>query len=192
MASAILMDKKKAVREQLIGAINMAFLHDNFISSYTLAWAALDLMRDLLKNEESKTILDRYLENWKTEGRKEVLKALRAPYNFSKHADRDADKIIDMPTRQNCSLIILFCCWFYETTYGKRTLEMMFFSAWFMANNRKMIEPEFLVGLETPMLRYEGDGGIQALRVDLRQCNAEESYVKTSALALNIPDLELQ
>ena len=96
--------KVDAAVRLLDSAIRLWFNGDDSVSVHLLACSAYQIVDDLCPSDESLynslAIKDQY--------RKDVKRYLRSSYNFFKHADRDADDVVEFKPALNV-LYIMFC-----------------------------------------------------------------------------------
>jgi hypothetical protein len=95
--------KLDAVSRQMDAAISLYFDEGDEVSIHTLVGAAHNLLADLSSAANQKTVIQKYIRPEKIGG---FEKAIRAPQNFLKHADRDPKArltLIRMPRSQCCS-----------------------------------------------------------------------------------------
>lgn len=71
--------------------------------------------------------------------KKEVIKIFRSPYNFAKHADLDSPDIYEKFHDNLPNWTIFIAIGAYSSIYKTRTLEMILFFAWMVANNEEIV-----------------------------------------------------
>jgi len=88
----MLITKLDAARRQIDAAVDLYFREGEALATHTLVGAAHILITDLSKAAKLESIIDRYIvPDW----RSRFEKAIRAPQNFMKHADRDVEETLD-------------------------------------------------------------------------------------------------
>ena len=97
--------KIDAAARELDTAVMLWFKGEDAVSIHLLACSAYQIVNDLCPSDE---LLYNSLV-FKDEYRREVNTSLKSAYNFFKHADNDADGVIDFRPSMNF-LFIMFCC----------------------------------------------------------------------------------
>jgi hypothetical protein len=119
----MLITKLDAARRQIDGAIDLHFNEGDELAIHTLVGAAHILITDLSKAANLQSILDRYIVpdwRWKFE------KAIRAPQNFIKHADTDAEATLDF-NPHNTELMLFIDIEMFKELTGSATDAMQVF-----------------------------------------------------------------
>lgn len=109
----MLITKIDAARRQIDAAIELYFHEGDELAIHTLVGAAHILITDLSKAAKVESILDRYIVpdwRWKFE------KAIRAPQNFIKHADTDAEATLDFDPHNTELMLFMDIEMFKELT----------------------------------------------------------------------------
>lgn len=132
--------KKDAARRQLHTAVRLFFAEEDSIAVYTIAGAAHELLRTLVKRQGgSSFIVDS--EFIRPERRQEWFKIMNRPRNFFKHSDRDPDDVLDF--KPDTTAMWLFdCVIMYGRLTGEWTKECKVFHVWFMVTFPEMIARE--------------------------------------------------
>jgi hypothetical protein len=139
----IKISKLKAARRQLETAIRIYFDDGDPVSIHTLAAASLEILKSLDKQgPNTGTIFDDVKQRINPEFHKQFEIALKSPQNFFKHADRDAEKVLEF----NLDLPEIFL-WEAALKYGElaqeMTLELAAYKGWFTIQNPGVIKKEF-------------------------------------------------
>jgi hypothetical protein len=85
--------KLDAVTRQMDAAIGLYFNGGDDVSIHTLVGAAHNLLTDLSSAAKQETVFQKYI---RPDKRAEVEKAIRAPQNFLKHADKDPQATLEL------------------------------------------------------------------------------------------------
>jgi hypothetical protein len=121
--------KTEAARQQLAQAIRLHFSRGDAVSVYTLASAAAGIIEGLLK---ARGMLSPFSggDLYAVEHRARILKLLRAPQNFFKHADNDPDAELELH-QDACALRMFEVVFEFELLTGQSFREAQVFSVWF-------------------------------------------------------------
>lgn len=87
--------KLDVAKRELEYSIRLFFLSGDPVVIHLVVSAAQTILRDLAQAKKIPTILDKLLESVKPDKRDFVKTKLAAAHNFMKHADRDADKVLE-------------------------------------------------------------------------------------------------
>jgi hypothetical protein len=161
--------KLEGARRQVKTAVRMFLEERDDVSIYTLACAAQDVLRGLLKArgaEEASFIKDTIII--KPEYYRDYLSIINAPQNFFKHADRDPHETIEF-LPQLVPFVLHDCVRMYAKLTGRMLREGSAFVSWFM--------------LEYPHLLYPGPFADQAKNV-----SAETADIRGRRLYLMLLD----
>ena len=105
--------KLDAARRQIDSAVGLYFDEGDEVSIHTLVGAAHILITDLSSTANQETLIERHI---KREKRWEFEKAIRAPQNFLKHADRDPQAVLDFEPHATELLLLIDIETFRELT----------------------------------------------------------------------------
>jgi hypothetical protein len=145
-------DRQSAARREIDTACQLFFSKGDALCIELLAHAASDMLRGVAIKLGKDTFGGRIEKNIKSEHLKDWRKALRAAYNFSKHADQDPDASLDDFNPEVCAWTLIGAVTTYMNVYGTRTVPMMLFLAWFGNRNPDvLLEP-----LKSQLLRLPG------------------------------------
>jgi len=113
------------------------------VSIHTLAAASLEILKNLdRQGANTGTIFDDVKQQIEPKFHSQFETALRAPQNFFKHANKDAEKVLAF----NLDLPEIFL-WEAALKYGElareMTLELAAYKAWFTIRNPGVIKQEF-------------------------------------------------
>lgn len=128
--------KIDAARRQIEIAITLFFYERDFVSIHTLAAAGHNIIVDVAKQKRItvKSIADIGLSLVKEEHKKQYVKKIRESENFFKHADKDADGILEFNPE-----LTEFFLWNAVNNYRSITGEMPpifdVFDLWFMVTH---------------------------------------------------------
>jgi len=123
-------NKSEAARRQLDSAIRMLFQNDDPIAIHTLCMAAFRILRDLAEKRGDSDIHKFTKAIIKPGMEKEFWAVLQGPANFFKHADRDADAILDEVDEEVNDIAMLLTCHYYQSLGHQLTPEMMVLRLW--------------------------------------------------------------
>jgi hypothetical protein len=122
--------KLDAARRQLETAVALYFHEGDPASIHTLVGAAYELLLTLSeKVGEQGTIKQWMAEYIKPDRMKEIHRALNAARNCFKHADADADAVLDYDPKQ-ADYFMMDACWAYRRLSGERLPLFGVFEAW--------------------------------------------------------------
>ncbi|MFQ5914184.1 MAG: hypothetical protein ACE5JS_13475 [Nitrospinota bacterium] len=132
-------DKAEAARRQIETAIRLLFANWDEVSTHTLAFASLNLTRDLCKKHNKSELFDEILiETVKPDKRKQVQAQLRKYYNYFRHADRDHTALIDLFEEPVNEFIVLFAMNNYKILGNELTPTMEAFFGWLILIHPKI------------------------------------------------------
>jgi hypothetical protein len=135
--------KLDAAKRQLDTAIRMFLTNGDPVSIHTLASAGRGILLDLAEGQGRLTgIASGLKELVREEMWPEAQRILRGPQNFFKHANRDAEGLLEFPTGVT-EVFIWDGVVHYESLTGERVALFMVFRGWFSLNY-----PEFLKSSE--------------------------------------------
>lgn len=137
MTERLKISKLDAARRQLETAILLYFNEADPVSIHTLAAAAHEILRNLGAMTSSPMLLERSMEQLPPELRDAIQKGMRIPQNFFKHADRDADELLDFAPGLT-ELALLDAIVKYMELTGEQTLLLRAYEKWF-----EIQKPEF-------------------------------------------------
>ena len=134
--------KPEAARRQLDTAIRMLFQNEDPIAIHTLCMAAFRLLRDLAEkrgdsyiHKITKAIVKPGMEN-------EFWSVLQGPANFFKHADKDADAILDDVDDEVNDIAMLLACHYYQDLFHQLTPEMKVLVIWVKVRHPNYIQED--------------------------------------------------
>jgi hypothetical protein len=144
--------KLDAARRQLDAAIDLYFAEGDEIAIHTLAAAAYELVNTLrtkrgLPDEITAMILPEY--------RKEFEQRWRKAQNFFKHADKDADSVLEFEPHQTEIRLFMASLWYLAL--ARRTESMNAFQIWFSMHNQGiLLDPDIRAAIRTAGARWLG------------------------------------
>jgi hypothetical protein len=118
--------KLEAARRQLDTAIKLYFDNEDSLSVHTLAYASFRLLFDLYPNFSGDGYAAKIDEMIQSIGWTQF----NATANFLKHADRDADQLLDNHDAEHVEGTIGFACCLYRRITGDFTPLMRGFDCW--------------------------------------------------------------
>ena len=128
----ILFSRQKALREQIYAAIGLLLEDNAYVSANLLAWAAIDVLRDIGKAEGRPTLAESINDLIKPEKVREWHLHQKEHYNFSKHANTDPYKVMLFEPR-TVYFAVFRACVDYEQIFDKQSFPMMLFKSWHYA-----------------------------------------------------------
>jgi hypothetical protein len=142
------LSKLDVSKRQLETAIGLFFRDGDPVSIHALARAAHEILEALCKKQGVSSILIGGLEVVREDMRDEFRRALNAPRNFFKHADRDANETITF--NPGSSEVFLWdACRLYQLLTTERTKDMFIYTMWFSISHpfiiQKPTDKEFLL-----------------------------------------------
>ena len=127
----IKVNKSEAARRQLDSAIRMLFQNEDPIGIHTLCMAAFRLLRDLAKKRGDSYIHKIIKDMVKPGMENKFWSVLQGPANFFKHADKDADAILDDVDDEANDIAMLLACHYYQDLFHQQlTPEMKVLVIW--------------------------------------------------------------
>ena len=123
-------NKSEAARRQLDSAIRMLFQNEDSVAIHTLCMAAFRILRDLADKRGDILIHQITKAIVKTGMEKEFWSVLQSPANFFKHADRDADAILNDMDEEVNDIAMFLTCHYYQNLGYQLTPEMMVLMFW--------------------------------------------------------------
>jgi hypothetical protein len=143
----VLIDKEEVAVRQLDTAIRLLFDGGDVVSVHTLACAAANVFRDILRARGGAAWYDAIIESHPGMER-EVRQTLARAQNFFKHADRDAEEELDFDESVNEQTIIVATLEYGEllrlgapSGRTKTTIPMSVFQLWYFAMNPTILLP---------------------------------------------------
>lgn len=136
-------NKIDAARRQIDAAIRMTFGEEDPAAIHSVIGAAHRVVRDLC---ERRGDIESYLRftDWIAPGHEsEFWRQWNASINFLKHADEDADGILELDDEASDFLIIFTSKW-YQDLGNSPTPEMRIFAGWWTFQHPDMLKPEVL------------------------------------------------
>jgi hypothetical protein len=139
-AQDLCINKLDAARRQLQTAITLWFTDGDPVSTHALAFAAYEIIHTVSKKRDRRDLLfDSDLI--KDEYRSEFNKALKRHANFFKHADRDADSVIEFdPTLSEW--FVLFAILGLELLGDRKSTEEVAFVRWLHIHRPDILTPQ--------------------------------------------------
>ena len=130
-AAKIRVNKSEAARRQVDAGIRIHFAGEDPVAVHTVASAAWRILRDLSRRSGRPGNIVEQLESViRPEMRSEFWRQINAPANFLKHADRDADVILDYVGETINDVTLHMCCHSYQDLGFQLTKEMVVFISW--------------------------------------------------------------
>ncbi|WP_413710969.1 hypothetical protein [Rhizobium sp. Rhizsp82] len=124
--------KLDAARRQLLAAIHLNWFLTEPIATYQLAANAAELCDSLLVSMDKFRMKEhiRQVTGWSEQ---DIVALVNRPRNFTKHANRDPDAVMDDITHEDCDAVILTACLDYGIASGRSPLPVGVFLAWHSA-----------------------------------------------------------
>jgi hypothetical protein len=139
------LDKEEVAVRQLDTAIRLLFAGADVVSVHTLACAAANILRDLLKAKGGEAWQDAIIKTYPgIEG--EIRQTLVRAQNFFKHADGDPGEELDFDEKTNDETIIVATLEYGEilrlgapSGRTKTTIPMSVFQLWYFAKDSRFL-----------------------------------------------------
>lgn len=127
--------RQRTAREEIDLAIHLLFTGGSLVCANLLAWAAIDVLKGVARSQGIVTFGESIITDIVREDRvREWYSLIKEHYNFSKHADKDPDKVVDL--RPGAVQFAVFeALSDYQTIYTKPTIPMLMFQCFFVLTN---------------------------------------------------------
>ena len=139
------LNKEQVAVRQLDSAIRFLFEGGDVVSVHTLACAAANVLRDILRGQGGETWHDAIVASHPGI-EQTVRQTLARPQNFFKHADRDAEEELDFDENNNDEIIIVATLEYGEllklgAPSGRSTITipMSVFQLWYFAKDPRVL-----------------------------------------------------
>ena len=139
----IRVNKIDAARRQIDAAIRMLFAKDDPVAIHTLAAAGFRILRDLSDKRGKGTVWATIKAVIRPEMAKDFWRGLGGPANFFKHADRDADEILDNVDESINDAMLYWASLLYRDLEHELTPEMKILHIWIL-----VAHPQFISNIE--------------------------------------------
>lgn len=137
----IRINKVDAARRQIDVAIRLLFSNDDPVAIHTLSAAGFRILRDIVHKNKKGRIQQHFKDIIKLGMEKELWKVVNKAANFFKHADSDADEILEgVQIEKANDAMILLACFCYRDLGYQFTPEMGAFMTWSAALDPKLLE----------------------------------------------------
>ena len=135
------LDKSEVARRQLITAIELFFHDKDAVSAHTLSQAAHEILDELcVKAGLQRGVVSEGLKNLDDTTRKKYRDQINEAKNYFKHADRDADCVLEWDPEVAIHFIIDAVSLYKRLSNGKSTCEMFIFSFWYRATYPQLFD----------------------------------------------------
>jgi hypothetical protein len=149
------LNKEEVAVRQLDSAIRLLFAGEDVVSVHTLACAAANVLRDMLRAQGGEAWHDAIVA-CHPGNEQQIRQTLARAQNFFKHADRDAEEELDFDENANDEIIIVATLEYGEllrlgAPSGRTTttIPMSVFQLWYFAKDpRVLLEPTDSSGAE--------------------------------------------
>ena len=132
--------KLDAAKRQLETAIDLFFQEDDAVSIHSLARASHEILESLGKKQGVKSVIEMGLEqSIKPEKWKEIKNKLNIPKNFTKHADKDSDGVLEFHTELP-EYYLWDACRLYMLLTQERPKNILVYYLWFTIKNPDTID----------------------------------------------------
>lgn len=135
----IKLTKLEVARRQLETSIILFFSDGDEVSIHALSSSANDILKDLGKFYNKKTIHNDIFNIIKKEKRNEIFKIINKPKNYFKHANIKPDEELTFNPSSN-EYFIFIAIQSYSEINGKVTPAMMAFRVYFYLKNPKLVD----------------------------------------------------
>lgn len=136
--------KLSAAKRQMVTAIKLYFNNEDCVSIHALASASLDILDDLNRNRNYKSVIDVIEElTISPKGILAFRKRRNAIRNFLKHADRDPNGFVEYNINVT-DMMLWEAQYKYRELTQERDIYLDIYLAWFVQNNQEFfnIPPE--------------------------------------------------
>src|SRR3990172_5794744 len=122
--------KLDAARRQLETAVRLYFSEADPVSIHTLTSAAYQVLSDVNRARGGPPMLKEQVPNWvRPDATEEAKRRLNEAANFFKHADRDADRVLELRTSAT-ELLLYDAIRKYRELTGEAVPILMVYDAW--------------------------------------------------------------
>ncbi len=139
----IRVNKIDAARRQIDAAIRLLFDNDDPVAIHTLAAAGFRIFRDLSDKRGKRSVWAHFKADIRPEMAKDFWRGLGGPANFFKHADRDADEILDNVDEGINDVMLYMASLLYRDLEYELTPEMKILNIWIL-----VAHPQFISNIE--------------------------------------------
>lgn len=179
------LNKLDAARCQIHAAINIVFTNGDIVAAHTLAGAAATLLTDLVKQKIPEKSWDSHAQNANEISAKDYFRIMRHAQNYLKHAEHDANEVLELNPADTESLLFMAIMNLGELLshddIGMLSTEESIYQLWYIACQSPELE-----GADAPFssaLEIFGDMGnlsradqISAGRRELRERLNENAF----------------
>lgn len=130
--------KLDVAKRELDHAIKLFFNYGDFVIIHLSICAAEEILSGIGKASGITSIKSSLKNSIKPDRQKEVMNRINAPYNFFKHADSDANKLLKF-NPESSTFSIWDCINMYQKLTGEITGLMMAFRGWFYLKNKDIL-----------------------------------------------------
>jgi len=139
-------NKIDAARRQIDCAIRLLFSNEDPVAIHTLAFAAFQIVHDVSAKKNTGKTREALRAIMRPGKEKDVWKALKDPANFFKHADRDAERILErFPEEVNEVILACACSYYHDLGYSLSD-EMHALQQWLMLSRPEGIPADLPYG----------------------------------------------
>jgi hypothetical protein len=178
------LDKEMVAARQLDTAIRLLFHDGDVVSVHTLACAAANVFRDLLKAKGGETWQDAIIQSYPGL-EQQIHQTLVRAQNFFKHGDRDPGEHLDFDENANDEIIIVATLEYGDllrvgapSRRTKMTTPMSVFQLWYFAKDPRVL------------LASPGNSGVGIARAAKQLFPSLESLSRAEQLARGLLLLE--
>lgn len=127
--------RQQAARQEIETAIELLFDDGSPVAIEVLTWAAVEMMRGIAEHRGIETfqakmeisVVPKHLREWR--------QIMKGHYNYFKHGDRDPERVADEFRPEAVTFSLFGACNDYQALFGKTTLAMYFYVAWFLGRH---------------------------------------------------------
>lgn len=151
------LNKVEAAQRQIDTGIRMLFSGEDPVAIHTVAMAGFRIVRDLAA-KQGDSYMHQISEAMIKPGKeKEFWSALQGPANFLKHADRDADDVLDDVGEEVNELILLIASMYYEDITRQSSPEMKILWCWCLSLRPHLFKDEAPASIRTMLQEFRKD-----------------------------------
>lgn len=136
----IRVNKIEAAQRQIDVAIRLLFAKEDPVAIHTLGSAALRVLRDLAESKGS-VKMHEFIKKQIIPGKEKMFwRAIGKSANFFKHAEHDAESVLEGFQEEVNDFMLFFACKYYEDLGQSLSAEMNALKIWFLTSHPELQE----------------------------------------------------
>lgn len=141
-SSRVYISKLDAAKRQFEIAIRLFMSYGDIVAIHTLVSAAHTILNDLSVQQGQESFIKGYVARMiKPEYLKEFNDKINEAANFFKHADKDADKLLEFSSEQT-EIPLLDICSMYQNLTNEATPLMAIYRIWYFSKSPDVLADE--------------------------------------------------